>query len=171
MNFDFSFVLFGIAKQQQFPINDMTFPNYWAGQSSLYANELDYWTPNNPQAHYGRIYTSTGVPVGTGAPAVNQNIQTRFLLNTSYLRVKNLTLRYSVPAAYLKKINIGTLQVFYSLEDPFILDHLSKGVYPDITKAAASSTGSGGGATGPPALRAPGPASPPRAGPPRGRRY
>lgn len=144
-NFDFSFVLFGIAKQQQFPINDMTFPNYWAGQSSLYANELDYWTPNNSQAHYGRIYTSTGVPVGTGAPAVNQNVQTRFLLNTSYLRIKNLTLRYSVPASYLKKVHIGTLQFFYSLEDPFILDHLAKGVYPDITKAAASSTGSGGG--------------------------
>jgi len=144
-NFDFSFVLFGVGKQQQYILNSLTFPNYWAGQTALYANELDYWTPNNPQAHYARMYTSTGVPVGTGAPAVNQNVQTRYLLNTQYLRVKNLTLSYGIPKALLKKVNISTLSFFYSLEDPFIWDHLPKGVYPDITRAAASSSGSGGG--------------------------
>jgi TonB-linked SusC/RagA family outer membrane protein len=143
--FDFSFVLFGVGKQQQFILNSLTFPNYWSGQTALYANELDYWTPNNPQAHYARLYTSTGVPVGTGAPAVNQNVQTRYLLNTQYLRVKNLTLAYGIPKKWLEKISVSKLSFFYSLEDPFILSHLPKGVYPDISRAAASSSGSGGG--------------------------
>jgi TonB-linked SusC/RagA family outer membrane protein len=144
-NFDFTFILYGVAKQDQWVINNMTFPNYWAGQSSLYAHELNYWTPNNTNAYYARIYTSTGVPVGSGYPTVNQQVQTRYLFNGAYLRIKNLTLRYSIPDKLLSKAHIAKLSVFASVEDPFIFDHMPPGVYPDITKAAASSTGSGGG--------------------------
>jgi TonB-linked SusC/RagA family outer membrane protein len=144
-NFDFTFILYGVAKQDQWVLNNMTMPNYWAGQSTLYTNELNYWTPSNPNAYYARIYTSTGVPVGTGYPTVNQQVQTRYLFNGAYLRVKNLTLRYSVPQKLLSKAHISKLSVFASVEDPFIFDHMPRGVYPDITKAAASSTGSGGG--------------------------
>ena len=143
--FDFSFILYGVAKQDQWVINNMTMPNYWAGQSSLYAHELNYWTPSNTDAYYARIYTSTGVPVGSGYPTVNQQVQTRYLFNSAYLRVKNLTLRYSVPEKLLSKAHISRLSIFASVEDPFIFDHMPDGVYPDITKAAASSAGSGGG--------------------------
>lgn len=144
-NFDFTFILYGVGKQDQWVLNNMTMPNYWAGQSTLYTNELNYWTPGNPDAYYARIYTSTGVPVGSGYPTVNQQVQTRYLFNGAYLRVKNLTLRYSVPEKLLSKAHISKLSVFASVEDPFIFDHMPTGVYPDITKAAASSTGSGGG--------------------------
>jgi len=141
-NFDFSFVLVGVGKQDQWIANDMTFPNYWAGQSTLYSNELNYWTPTQTNAYYGRIYTTTGVPVGTGVPAANQDVQTRFLLNGAYLRVKNLTLRYNFPEKVLKASHLTKLQLFFTMEDPFIFDHMPKGVYPDVVR---SGSGSGGG--------------------------
>lgn len=141
-NIAMSFVLVGVGRQEQWILNALTIPNYWAGQSTLYTHQLDYWTPNNPDAFHSRLYTTTGVPVGTGTPAANQQVQSRYLSNTAFLRVKNLSIRYTLPARLLKQAKLNDLSVFFSVEDPWIMDHMPYGVYPDIVR---SGSGSGGG--------------------------
>ncbi|MNN18765.1 hypothetical protein D3C81_1319840 [compost metagenome] len=51
-------------------------------------------------------------------------IQSRYLLDMSYLRVKNLTLGYTVPAGTLKRIGISNLRVYTALENFFTWDKL-----------------------------------------------
>ncbi len=138
-NFDLSFVISGVGKQDIWLNNTLSFPNQWLTYGALYAHQTNYWTPTNLNAFYGRIYTDN---VNSSNQSFNQVVQTRFLQNGAYTRVKNITLRYNFPAALLKKAAISRLQVFYSIENPFMFDHLPAGLYPDV--ATQGSTAGGG---------------------------
>jgi hypothetical protein len=140
MNFDFSFILTGVGKQDQWRADQLIFPNYWQTYGSLYAHQTNYWTADkaNSNPYYGRIYTDAA---GGTAQTFNQNVQTKFLQNGSYLRVRNLTLRYNFQSAMLKKIGIKRLSVNYSVENPFTFHNLPDGLYPDVSSIGATAGG------------------------------
>ena len=138
-NFDFSFVITGVGKQDLWVNNTLTFPNQWLTYGALYASQTNYWTSTNRNAHYGRIYTDN---VNTPLQSYNQAVQTRFLLNGAYTRIKNVTLRYTIPAAVLKKAHISRLQLFTSVENVFTFSHMPEGMEPDV--AAQGNTVGGG---------------------------
>ena len=46
------------------------------------------------------------------------------MLNMAYLRIKNITLGYSVPERYLSKVKVSKARVYLSLENFFTFDHL-----------------------------------------------
>jgi hypothetical protein len=138
-SFDLSFVIAGVLKQDQWINNQLTFPNQYQTYGALYAHQLNYWTPQNLDAYYGRIYTDAA---GGSAQTFNQNVQTRFLLNGAYVRVRNITLRYSLPKDLLHKIAVSKCQIFCSIENPFTFTHFPKGLYPDV---AIVGSGPGGG--------------------------
>ena len=48
----------------------------------------------------------------------------RYLLNMAYLRVKNITLGYTIPQKITRKINMQKARVYVSLENFFTFDHL-----------------------------------------------
>jgi len=124
----FSFALSGVGKQDLALANTLVLPTYNA-YSTIYAYQTDYWTPSNTDAYFGRLYDK-----GSGNQKFNQRMpQTKFLQNGAYLRVNNLTLDYAVPTAWLRKIALNTLHVFCSLENPFLFDHLPKGLEPGLT--------------------------------------
>ncbi|WP_181182479.1 SusC/RagA family TonB-linked outer membrane protein [Sphingobacterium lumbrici] len=145
-NFDFSFVMAGVGKQDQWRANQLTFPNFWQTYGALYSHQLDYWTAENTDAYYGRIYADAA---GGTAQANNQVVQTRFLLNGAYLRVQNLTLRYRLADHAAKKLFINKLSISCSVENPFTFDNLPKGMFSDI----ASIGGTAGGGMGYPFMR------------------
>lgn len=128
-NIDFSFVITGVMKQDQWRANGLTFPNYYAF-GTLYADQLDYWTPTNPNAFWGRTYSQAA-----GNQAVNQSLQSRYLLNGAYLRIRNLTLGYTLPTKLTQKFLINRLQTFLSVENAFVFDHMPNGLDPDITRS------------------------------------
>jgi hypothetical protein len=139
-NFDFSFVITGVGKQQQWINNTLTFPNQWMTYGALYMNETNYWTPaNTNKAFYGRIYTDA---VNNPAQAFNQIVQTRFLLNGAFTRVRNITLRYSVPRAMTQRMHVSKFQVFATAENPFTFSHMPAGIDPDL-KVQGSTVGGG----------------------------
>jgi TonB-linked SusC/RagA family outer membrane protein len=139
MNFSFSFLVVGVGKQQLLINNTLTFPNQWLTYGALYKNELNYWTPTNPNAFYGRIYTDN---VNSPFQSYNQIAQTRFLLNGAFTRIQNLTLNYSFPTALISKINVTRLSVFVSVENPYTYTHMPAGMYSDV--AVQGSTVGGG---------------------------
>lgn len=127
-NFDFSFILSGVAKQDQWRANLLTFPNFYAF-GTIYSHQLDYWTPANRETFWGRIYDQAG-----GNQKFNQSLQTKYLLNGAHLRVRNLTLGYTIPANLSKRVLMDRIQAFVSVENAFTFDHLPKGLDPDITR-------------------------------------
>ena len=125
-NFDFSFAIAGVGKQDLWLANPLTLPNQYAF-GTLYAHQLDYWVPSRPDAFFGRIYDQAA-----GNQGFNQQLQTRYLLNGAYLRVKNLSLSYSVSQELIQRLHLSKLSVFCSVENPVTFQHLPKGLDPAI---------------------------------------
>src|SRR5690606_31631970 len=80
---------------------------------------LDYWTEDNPDAFYPAAYN-----LGGGNDSYNMEISDRYLLNMAYLRLKNLTVGYSIPTRLLNKQKISKLRVYATAENLFTWDNL-----------------------------------------------
>ena len=82
----------------------------------------DYWTEENPNAYWPRYrgYTALGTNRSLGAP------QTRYLQDASYLRVKDITLSYAFPEAWMNKLGAGKAMVYLSGQNLFTFSALYK---------------------------------------------
>lgn len=71
-----------------------------------YKHNFDYWTPQNPDASNPRL---------TSAPTVNNSQRSSFWMgNAAYLRLKNATLSYNLPAKVLSRIKMQNARVYVS---------------------------------------------------------
>ena len=131
-NFSFSFLLQGVGKCDKWLTNDLIFPYYYEF-GTIYEHQLDYWTSENTGAFFPRLY-ETGMR--NTNYAANVRAQTKYLTNGAYLRVKNLTLGYTIPQSVISKIGINNLRVYVSAENPFTFDHMPKGLDPAVESKA-----------------------------------
>lgn len=85
-------------------------------QVTVFKEHMDYWTPENPGAYYPKPYIHSAGAVGA---LQNKNIQTsdRYMQNAAYCRLKNLTVSYNLPAAWVQKVGLQKVQVFFSGEN------------------------------------------------------
>ena len=81
-----------------------------------FLHTLDCWTEENRNAYFPR---STYDNV-TG----NRQTQTRYLQDASYLRLKNLTIGYTLPKSLLEKWKIDNVRIYMSGQNLLTFDHL-----------------------------------------------
>ncbi|WP_339710455.1 TonB-dependent receptor [uncultured Kriegella sp.] len=132
-NVDFSFLANGVGKRDIYLNNRVRFP-YLDEFSVVYQSQLDYWTPENTDAFFPRNY-----PLGGENYGVSRSTQTKYLINGAYLRIKNLTLGYTIPQDVLKKNGIDKLRLYVSGENLFSFND-----YPDGINTELATQGSGG---------------------------
>ncbi|MCK9412595.1 MAG: TonB-dependent receptor [Prolixibacteraceae bacterium] len=104
--FDLELFFQGIAKRDVVLGNTLfldVYTNEWTTQSKVLA---DFWTPENPNAYFPRPLFN----IGTDVTAV----QTHFLQNGAYLRLKQLTLGYTIPSFWTRKIGIEKARIYFS---------------------------------------------------------
>jgi hypothetical protein len=70
----------------------------------------DLWSESNPNSYFPRFrgYTALGENRSLGAP------QTRYLQDVSYIRLKSLTIDYSLPVSLLRKLSLAKASVYIS---------------------------------------------------------
>src|SRR5690606_29245288 len=69
-------------------------------------DNLDFWTPENPNAMHPRI---------TSAPVANNTQTSSFWMrDASYLRLKNLTISYTLPAKLISRIKMQSARIYLS---------------------------------------------------------
>src|SRR5690606_42057705 len=88
---------------------------------------MDYWTPENTGAFYYRPTDQA-----QSNTTLNHMPQTRYLMDMSYLRLKNLTFGYTLPTSVMEKAKISKLRVFFSGENLMEFDNLVVPVDPEI---------------------------------------
>ena len=101
---DFSVFFQGVEGLQNYMNANLGFPyRNGAGVTKDWLTES--WTPENPNAKYPRLTTSSGYP---------QNFQASnfWMRDASYLRMKNIQLGYVFPENLTKKIGITKLRAF-----------------------------------------------------------
>lgn len=76
---------------------------FWNGMKP-YKHNLDYWTPENPDARNPRLTTS---------PTTNNSVTSSFWMgNAAYLRLKTITLSYALPASFATRIGLQHARVY-----------------------------------------------------------
>lgn len=98
--------------------------DFWK-PTDMNANTIEGWTPVNENPTYFRYYGSKSNYNS------NQRTQTRYLMNAAYLRIKNVTLGYTLPKAWVNKIGLNSAKVYCSGENLFTFDHLPTGYDPE----------------------------------------
>jgi hypothetical protein len=124
--FDLSVFLQGVGKRDYWATGSLFIPGFTQAEA-VYQNQMDYWTPGNPNAFYP-------APSNPGANNHNANWQpqTRYLLNMAYTRVKNVTLAYTLSKPWMQKAGINRTRIYVSGENLFTLDHLTMPIDPEI---------------------------------------
>ena len=104
---------------------------------NIFRNELDYWTEDNQNAKFPRPYFGNGVgSTLNGLPYGGRNNyypQTKFLQNLAYLRLKNVTVGYTLPAKISQKAFIQKVRVYCSIENAITWDHIHGVMDPELT--------------------------------------
>jgi TonB-linked SusC/RagA family outer membrane protein len=117
-NFDFAIYMQGVAKRELWASGPIVFPGF-RGSEAWYAHQMDYWTTSNPDAFYPR-------PTDYGATVDRWNFQpqTRYLLNMAYLRMKNITLGYTLPASISGRLKMSKARIYFNGENLLTFDKL-----------------------------------------------
>jgi hypothetical protein len=92
--------------------------------NNVYVANLDYWTPENTDAYWPKPYTSS---------EANKNhfVQTRYLQNAAYARLKNVQLGYDI-APLLKISAFRKIRIFASGENLLLITKLHKNFDPEL---------------------------------------
>ena len=108
---------------------------FWGGnvnkwQATGFTEHLDYFRPDandalgqNLDSYYPRVAWDSGK---------NQQVQTRYLQNAAYARLKNVTLGYTLPQEMTQKFYVQNLRVFVSAENLFTITSFSKLSDPEL---------------------------------------
>jgi hypothetical protein len=127
--FDVSLAFQGVGKQNAYLSAEMVkpFQSSWTNPSEII--DHNYWsvyntTEGNLQAKYPRL---------SNVSAENNNYETSsfWLINGAYLRMKNITIGYTLPAITTNIIGISSLRIFASGNDLFSVNNFPKGWDPE----------------------------------------
>ena len=118
--FDISAFFQGVGKREIWGDGFLAIPGYNSADGAMpQAIAGDYWRPDNTGAFYPAAYNNAG-----SATSNNMQVQDRYLLNMAYLRIKNLTVGYTLPMSLTKKAYISSCRVYFGLENFITWDNL-----------------------------------------------
>ncbi len=104
--FDLDVFFQGVAKRDLIISGNYFVSQYndeWGVQGKI---GTDWWSPENRDAYFPRPLITGGTDVTTA--------QTRYMQNAAYLRLKQLTLSYTIPTALTQKVGAKRVQVYFS---------------------------------------------------------
>jgi TonB-linked SusC/RagA family outer membrane protein len=123
--FDLNIFFQGVLKRDFMPDRYLFINNYsneWQVPQKI---NMDYWTPENTDAYFPR-------PRIGNASEVFQN-QTRFLQNAAYIRLKQLTLGYTIPKIFTQKAGIDNLRIYFSSQNIWEYSPILEIFDPELT--------------------------------------
>lgn len=122
----------GIGKRDIWPTGAMALPGFRAGDG-CYEHHLDYWTLENPDAFYPR-------PADLGEGSIRNFLpQTKYLADFSYLRLKNITIGYTLPLNISKKLYLEKCRIYVGAENLWTKTPLHLPIDPEILNSSSQS--------------------------------
>ena len=138
LGIDFYLMFQGIGHRDAYPGYDCQ--RFWGPYSRPYTSFVgkdfmaDVWTADNPDAYF---------PRARGYSALNGTLRVfndRYLQNAAYLRLKNLTVGYTLPEKWTGKAGLSKVRVYFSGENLWYWTALhSKYLDPELVQHNGSS--------------------------------
>jgi TonB-linked SusC/RagA family outer membrane protein len=116
-NFFFSAFFQGVGKRDWYPRYESAI--FWGQYNRPYSdipkwhlNEGMIWSPENPDSFFPR-YVSR---LANRAEGILRQPQSKYVMNASYIRLKNIQLGYNIPGRFFPQIGLESAKVFVSGE-------------------------------------------------------
>ena len=124
--FDFNMFWQGVAKRDLALDGSL----FWGIVGNKWWNiglqeHMDYWTEENTDAYWPRPYFEKC--------AKNHQVQSRYLQNGAYVRLKSVQLGYTIPSALTTKVHISRLRVYMAGENLLTFTKLISMFDPEAT--------------------------------------
>ena len=120
MGIDASVFMQGVGKRDVWGDGFLAIAGYNSADGAIpQAFAGNFWREDRTDAFYPRPYNQAG-----SSTSLNMQVQSRYLLNMAYFRIKNITLGYTLPEKLTRKASIKKLRVYAALENFFTFDHL-----------------------------------------------
>lgn len=119
LGFDVSAFFQGVGKRDFAPANGANGAVFWGTVNNTYQSvgfeeHLDYF---RPEGHPFGANLDGYYPIPDMSTSKNQQTQTRYLQDASYIRLKNIQLGYTLPKMLLSKFYVNSLRLYISGEN------------------------------------------------------
>jgi TonB-linked SusC/RagA family outer membrane protein len=141
-NFDVSVFFQGIGRQHWYP--NVESSKFWGPYGRPYAAfvpkdfETQIWSESNPNAYYPLLRGYAAYP--GGELSVNND---KYLQNLAYIRLKNLTVGYNLPATMVRRWKLQKVRLYFTGQNMFTWTKM-KTKYIDPEQVSPSAFDSGG---------------------------
>ncbi|MDR2916130.1 MAG: TonB-dependent receptor [Tannerella sp.] len=121
-NFDFSMFMQGVGKRDVYLEKNAVWAFYSGGKVQDWMVE-NRWTPENVNASYPRFIANTS----------HNNYQASdfWIYSAAYLRIKNVTLGYTIPKELLRRLSIQNMRLYVTTNNLFTFDKMPSGIDPE----------------------------------------
>jgi len=117
---DFGIFFQGIGQREVWGNGFLAIPGFNSADGAMpQAFAGNFWREDRTNAFYPRPFNMGGSNI-----TANMQPQSRYLLDMSYLRIKNITLGYTLPKSVGQRIHLSNVRIYASLENFFTFDHL-----------------------------------------------
>lgn len=118
--FDLAVFFQGVGKRSIWGDGQLAIPGYHVKDGAMpLVFAKNYWREDRTDAFYPRAWNLSGT--NSGYVMVPQ---TRYLLDMSYFKIKNITFGYSIPERFLQHIYLKNARIYCSLENFITFDNL-----------------------------------------------
>nr|WP_294922456.1 TonB-dependent receptor [uncultured Flavobacterium sp.] len=128
-NFDLSVFIQGVGKRTMMIRGELVEPFHYNYGMTMYTHQLDYWTPQNPDARYPRLANN-----GTQSNTNNfRRGSDMYLYDGAYARLKNVQLGYSLTGDAAESIGISKCRLYITGQNLLTLSKV-KFVDPELSE-------------------------------------
>ncbi|WP_449437756.1 SusC/RagA family TonB-linked outer membrane protein [Pedobacter steynii] len=155
--FDLSVFVQGVLKRDFYPHHYLFWGPYQQPYANVYPWNLNYYrgTSDSPEqrAKHSASYIAAGLAdanTDSEYPVLQSWLadanygsgldipQTKYLLNGAYLRIKNVTLGYTLPTSLTKRFKVNRLRIFVSGENIYEFSAIKKFIDPEAVNQGSS---------------------------------
>jgi len=118
---DFSLFAQGVGKRDMMLRGELIEPFHSNYSYVIFEHQLDFWTPTNTDAKYPRLTAP-----GSASSQNNYRLASDlYMLNGAYLRLKNITLGYTIPRSVSKKVGLEKARLYVTGQNLLTFSHNS----------------------------------------------
>lgn len=118
--FDASLFFQGVGKRSIWGAGQLAIPGFHVKDGAMpQAIAANFWKKDRTDAFYPRAWNLSGANEG-----FVMRKQSRYMLNMAYLKIKNITVGYTLPRNVLDNIHLSNARIYVSLENFVTFDNL-----------------------------------------------
>lgn len=137
---DFNVYFYGVYGNKLLNYQESTLESFqnrsFVGVENVsYDYYVNHWTPTNPSNRYSKA-TYNDDAIGSNVPS------SQWIENGSFLKLKNVTVGYTLPSNLVKKISLTKVRVYFSTQNLFTITKYT-GLDPEIGIQGGNATQNG----------------------------